>query len=594
MVDLFGEVFPEIVKHQARVTAIIADEEESFGRTLVKGIDQFKKLAAAARAAGTDTVAGADAFLLWESFGFPVDLTEIMAEEIGMRVDSPGFETALKEAQEKSRAGGKKSGGVTLLFEAEATAWLARADVPTTDDAPKYADGTNPRAAVRAILTSDGFVQSTEGVAGPFGLVLDRTSFYAESGGQVCDTGVVKTGNGSLAVDEVKVAAGFVLHSGARVEGVVRVGDECDVLVDYERRGKIAPNHTMTHVLNLALRAVLGGEVDQKGSLNDDEKLRFDFSHNKAMTADEIKRVEVMVREQIGLKLAVDTREVALAEAKAISGLRAVFGEVYPDPVRVVSVGPKIDDLLATPGNPEWKNYSIEFCGGTHLANTGDAGEFVLLSEEGTAKGIRRITGATKGAAAAALITAAEVAARVTACDSLSGAELEKEMATLKGVVDTAVMPAVQRAEVRDLMTAQIAKMSAALKAAAAVAKAAAVKAVGEQAEAAKAAGALYFVSRLGDGTDPAALKDAAAVAFKQGVACALFAADPVKGKAMCYVSVPPSVTGLDLKGWLDAACAPIEGKGGGGKGGTAQGQGNKLEGLAAAIAAAEKFAATA
>jgi alanyl-tRNA synthetase len=590
VVDLFGEVFPEIIKQQARVTEIIADEEESFGRTLLKGIEQFKKIAAATEG---NTVSGGDAFLLWESFGFPMDLTEIMADEIGMKLDGPGFEAALKEAQEKSRAGGKKSGGPSLLFEAEATAWLATNNVPTTEVGAKYNVKANPKATVRAILTMDGFVQSTEGKAGPFGLVLDKTSFYAESGGQCCDTGAIKTaGGGSMDVEDVKVAAGFVLHSGSAVDGVVKVGEVCDALVDYTRRNNIMPNHTLTHVLNFALRTVLGDGVDQKGSLVDDEKLRFDFSHNKAMSAEEVKKVEAIVREQIGRKLGVDTREVPLAKAKAISGLRAVFGEVYPDPVRVVSVGPKIDDLLATPAAEEWKTYSIEFCGGTHLANTGDAGEFVLLSEEGIAKGIRRITGATKGGALSALATAAEVAARVAACDALTGAALEKEMATLKGVVDTAVMPAVQRAEIRDVMATQGKKIAAAMKAAAAGAKAAAVKAVGEQAEATKAAGATYFVSQLGDGTDPAALKDAAAVAAKAGIACALFSADPVKGKAMCYISVPPAVAALDVKGWLDAACGPIEGKGGGGKGGTAQGQGNKLEGLAAAIAAAKAFAA--
>jgi alanyl-tRNA synthetase len=588
----FGEVFPEIVKHEKRVTEIIADEEESFGRTLVKGIEQFKKIAAKTKEGGSDTVSGSDAFLLWESFGFPNDLTEIMAEEIGMKVDMDGFEAAFKEAQEKSRAGGKKSGGPELLFEAEATAWLANNGVATTDDSHKYAPGTNPSATVKAILTLDGFKDSTEGVEGPIGIVLDRTSFYAESGGQVADVGSLKCGAGSLAVTDTKIAAGFVLHSGDGVEGVVKVGDACEALVDYDRRSNIAPNHTMTHVLNYALRTVLGDGVDQKGSLVDDEKLRFDFSHNKAMSPEEIEQVEAIVREQVSKKLAVDTREVPLAQAQAISGLRAVFGEVYPDPVRVVSVGPSIDELLAEPAKEDWKSYSIEFCGGTHLGNTGEADEFVLLSEEGIAKGIRRVVGATKGAAAAANATADEVEARVKACDGLSGAELEKEMAALKGVVDTAIMPATRRSVIRDAMTAKTKEMIAAAKAAKEEAKAAAVEAVGEKAEAAKSAGAAHFVARLSDGTDPAALKDAAAVAFKAGVACALFACDPVKGKAMCYVSVPPAVEGIDVKGWLDACCGPIGGKGGGGKGGTAQGQGNNTDGLDAAVAAAEAFAA--
>ena len=592
VVKHFGEVFPEIVKHEARVTDIIAEEEESFGRTLLKGIEQFKKIAAKAKEEGRDTVNGAECFLLWESFGFPNDLTELMAEEIGMKADSAGVEAAFKEAQEKSRAGGKKSGGPALLFEAEATAWLSNNAVPLTDDTHKYDVGANPTACVKAILTLDGFKQSTESVEGPVGIVLDRTSFYAESGGQVADTGSLKCASGTAAVSDVKVAAGYVLHVAETVEGVVVVGDACDALVDYERRRNVMPNHTMTHVLNYALRATLGDGVDQKGSLVDDEKLRFDFSHTKAMTVDQIKAVEAIVNEQVGKKLAVDAREVALAKAQEISGLRAVFGEVYPDPVRVVSVGPKIDDLLADPANEDWKRFSIEFCGGTHLANTSDAERFVVMSEEGTAKGIRRVTGATRGAAAAALAEAAAVAARVAACESLAGAALASEMAVLKEVVDTAAMPAVQRAEVRDALNAITKKQIAAAKKAAAAAKTAAVAAVGEAAEAAKASGASNFVLRLADGADAGALKDAAAVAFKAGVACALFSADPVKGKAMCYVSVPKEAGTVDVKGWLDACCGPIEGKGGGGKNGVAQGQGNKVDGLDAAVAAAKAFVA--
>ena len=214
------------------------------------------------------------------------------------------------------------------------------------------------------------------------------------------------------------------------------------------------------------------------------------------------------------------------------------------------------------------------------------------MSEEGTAKGIRRVTGATRGAATAALAEAAAVAARVAACESLAGAALAAEMAVLKEAVDTAAMPAVQRAEVRDALNAITKKQIAAAKAAAAEAKAAAVAAVGEKAEAAKASGATKFVLRLADGADAGALKDAAAVAFKAGVACALFSADPVKGKAMCYVSVPPAAGDVDVKGWLNACCGPIEGKGGGGKNGVAQGQGNKVDGLDAAVAAAEAFVA--
>ena len=592
VVKHFGTVFPEIVKQEERVTAIIAEEEESFGKTLLKGIDQFKKIAAKCADEGNNTIDGPSIFLLWESFGFPNDLVELMAEEIGMKCDTAGFEAAFKDAQEKSRAGGKKSTGPSLLFEAEATAWLQNNAVPVTNDAPKYDAGAPPRAVVKAVLTLDGFKESTVGVEGPVGIVLDTTSFYAESGGQVADSGSINTETGSVAVVDVKVAAGYVLHLAEAVVGVVSVGDTCEPLVEMNRRNNIAPNHTMTHVLNFALRAVLGEGVDQKGSLVDDEKLRFDFSHNKAMTVDQIKRVEDIVNDTVQKQLAVDTREVPLASATAISGLRAVFGEVYPDPVRVVSVGPSIDDLLASPANPDWKQFSIEFCGGTHLANTKDANAFVLLSEEGTAKGIRRVVGLTRGAATKALAEADAVATRVAKCSELTGAEFTAELAELKGVVDTAVMPFVKRDAIRESVNALARTQIAEAKASLAAAKAKAVAAVGEKALAAKTAGEDKFVMRLDDGADAGALKDAAAAAWKHGVACALFALDPVKGKALCYVSVPPTCTGLDVKQWLDACCEPIEGKGGGGKNGVAQGQGNKTDGLAAAIAAAEAFAA--
>ena len=308
-----------------------------------------------------------------------------------MKVDMDGFDAAFKEAQEKSRAGGKKTGGPQLLFEAEATAWLANNGVPTTDDSHKYAPGTNPSATVK-ILTLDGFKDSTEGVEGPIGLrarshLLLRRVRRAGGGRRLAQV----RGGSAARVTDTKIAAGFVLHSGGGVEGVVKVGDACEALVDYDR-SNIAPNHTMTHVLNYAHRAVLSDGVDQKGSLVDSEKRSLTFP-NKAIGPEEIERVEAIVREQVVEKLAVDTRESALAQAQAISGLRAV-DEVYPDPVRVVSVGPSIDELLAEPAKEDRKSYSIEFCGGTHLGNTGEAEEFVILSEEGIAKGIRRVVGA--------------------------------------------------------------------------------------------------------------------------------------------------------------------------------------------------------
>ncbi len=588
LIQQLGAVFPELVAKQTHITEIIADEEESFGRTLQKGIDQFGKVLAAAKQEGRTVISGPEAFLLWESYGFPNDLTELMAEENGFTLDNEGFAQAFAEAQEKSRAGGKKSGGVQLLFEAEATAWLQNNGVAITKDEEKYASGRPTlESTVTAIMSPSGFIKSTSDAEGPYGFFMDATTFYAESGGQVCDSGLITTPSGSMSVSDVKVAAAYVMHTGD-VSGTVSVGDAAKCAVDYDRRDNIMPNHTMTHVLNYALRKVMGDGVDQKGSLVDEEKLRFDFSHNKGATTKQIAEIEAIVNEQIKSKLAVDKREVALDKAMTINGLRAVFGEVYPDPVRVVSVGPSIDDLLANPSDDKWKNYSIEFCGGTHLASTDFAEQFVILEESGIAKGIRRITGATREGAKAALARAADVLALVKSCDSLSGEALDKQLGVLKNVVDTEVLPVIQREEIRAAVTSQVKRVLDAQKEAAAAAKAQAIVDVQEKTAATKSAGAKYFVATLADGTDAGAMKEAAAVAFAEGIACTLLA--NCKGKEFVYCSVPPDV-GIDVKGWLAASCGPLGGKGGGGKGGLAQGQGPNVDAVPDAVAAAEAFA---
>jgi len=588
LVKQLGDVFPELVAKQQHITEIIADEEESFGRTLQKGIEQFKKVVTAAQAEGRTVVTGAEAFLLWESFGFPADLTELMAEENGFTLDNAGFEQAFAEAQEKSRAAGKKSTGVELLFEAEATAWLQNNGVSPTNDSEKYAVGRPSHATtVKAILTPSGFVESTAAAEGPYGFVLESTTFYAESGGQVCDTGVISTATGSVAVADTKIAAGFVLHTG-EVTGEVKVGDAAKADVDYERREKIMPNHTMTHVLNYALRKVMGDGIDQKGSLVDDEKLRFDFSNNKPLTLEQIADVERIVNEQIQANYAVDKREVPLEKAMSINGLRAVFGEVYPDPVRVVSVGPTIDELLANPSNDAWMNHSIEFCGGTHLVSTDAAECFVVLEETGTAKGIRRMTGATRGAAKETTKFGQEIQAEVKACDNLSGDALDKELGRIRNLCDVSVMPVLIKEAIRADLATHSKRLLEAAKEAAAAAKQQALADVQAKAAATKSAGGKFFVATLADDTDANALREAAAHAFNEGIACTLLS--NCKGKEFIYVSVPPEVN-IDVKGWFAATSAPLGAKGGGGKNGVAQGQGPNVDAVSDAVAAAEAFA---
>jgi alanyl-tRNA synthetase len=440
VVTNFSDAFPELRVKQEAVRNVINDEEQSFLRTLDQGIKQFKKVVVQMEASGANVVPAKEAHRLFTSMGFPLDLTELMAAERGYSVDTAGFEVLMENERLLSSAAQKKgSGDVDLSMESEQTAWLQSSGVPITDSAGKYTWHHTPSAKVLAIYLgrggqTAGFVDTLEASnASTIGLVLSVTSFYYESGGQIYDTGVLTLSNGSVfAVESVQTYAGYVVHVGTFQSGSITVGDDLTLSVDYDRRALIAPNHTMTHVLNYALKSVLIGDstssaealqgmVDQKGSFVDADKLRFDFSWNGALSVSQIARVETIVNERIRAELPVYAEVVPLAEASQISALRCVFGERYPDPVRVISVGQSVQALIADPKNAAWNDLSIEFCGGTHLSNTKDAEDFVLYEESGIAKGIRRISGFTRAGARQARAVAADIIAKLTALESLPG-----------------------------------------------------------------------------------------------------------------------------------------------------------------------------
>jgi alanyl-tRNA synthetase len=338
-------------------------------------------------------VTGEKAFFLYDTLGFPIDLTELMATEAGMSLDMDGFNAEMEGQKQRSREARLAAKGLTgqrLELIAEQTAWLADEGIEVTDDSYKYDWDKPVDATVKAVFTSEGFLAvgdvAKEGDS--VGLVLDKTSFYAEAGGQDTDLGTISFEGGELFVNDVQTYGGYILHSGVVSKGSISIGSTVKCQVDYARRRDIAPNHSMTHVLNAALRNVLGDGCDQRGSQCNDEKLRFDFSYKTAMTVDELRDCENYVRDTIKNNLPVTAKLMPLADAKAVPGVRAMFGEVYPDPVRVVIVG---DDC------------SVEFCGGTHISNTAEAEAFVLTEETAVAKGIRRITALTRGAAAKAI-----------------------------------------------------------------------------------------------------------------------------------------------------------------------------------------------
>ncbi|ODV77334.1 alanyl-tRNA synthetase, cytoplasmic [Suhomyces tanzawaensis NRRL Y-17324] len=390
------EIFPEIVKGAQDLKEILNEEELSFAKTLDRGEKLFEQYAIIASKTPEQTLSGKDVWRLYDTYGFPVDLTRLMAEEAGLMIDEPGFEKAKEQSREASKATGNKDTATLVKLDVHSLSELdSNDDVPKTDDSYKYGL-ENIKANIVAIYDGSAFVSSISDSTKQYGILLDKSPFYAEQGGQEYDTGkLVIDGKAEFNVANVQVYAGYVLHTGSLTEGTLSVKDEVIAAYDELRRWPIRNNHTGTHVLNYALREVLGDSVDQKGSLVAPEKLRFDFSHKQALKPEELAKVENISNEYIKADKAVYSKEVSLAAAKEIYGLRAVFGETYPDPVRVVSIGAPVDELVANPKNEDWNKLSIEFCGGTHVAKTGEIKDLVVIEESGIAKGIRRIVAVT-------------------------------------------------------------------------------------------------------------------------------------------------------------------------------------------------------
>lgn len=302
------------------------------------------------------------------------------------------------------------------------------------------------------------------------GVIVDATPFYAESGGQTFDTGYLNVVDASasktdddedavapalatIAVTNVQSFAGFVLHVGTVERGTIRVGDSVRCEVDYDRRTDIAPNHTMTHALNYALRKVLGHTpekpVEQKGSFVAAERLRFDFSYNKGLTQEQLTEVDAIVTKTINAALPVYHDVVPLARARAVHSLCAVFGETYPDPVRVISIGVPVDRLVSDPENAEWGAYSVELCGGTHINHTSQAGAFAVIEETAIAKGIRRIVAVTRQAALDAMGAAEALRDDFGAARALPVEALSKAILDLTEKLNNAVIPAAAKLELR-------------------------------------------------------------------------------------------------------------------------------------------------
>jgi alanyl-tRNA synthetase len=376
VVEAMGHAFPELKRDPGGVAKTVREDEESFIRTLDRGIKLFQEAADRARSAGGKQITGKDAFKLHDTYGVYIDITEQMAHEVGLGVDRHGFELEMEEARRRARGARKK-----LVITA------VQGELPKTDDSPRYG-GLRTTAKVvgwvedNTVIRQGRLAQDHEA-----GLLLDRTCFYGEQGGQVGDEGMITTPSGTFEVADTQKLGDAVLHLGRVARGHLDCGQTAALEVSGIRADTMR-NHTATHLLNWALREVLGDKIEQRGSLVDPDKTRFDFVHDRPLTADEIARVERLVNERIYADLPVTPVTMPLAEASKLPGVRAVFGEKYPDPVRVLMIGPERPQDATV-------EHSVEFCGGTHLQHTGQAGPFKITSQEAVGKGVRRVIAVT-------------------------------------------------------------------------------------------------------------------------------------------------------------------------------------------------------
>ena len=413
------DAYPELKTKRDYVLKVIVLEEERFNATIDAGLGILSGIIETAKADGKSVISGEDAFKLYDTFGFPIDLTREIAEESGLSVDNDAFAALMDEQKRRARAArGNVSGWADsskeLLSGLSETEFVGYAENECT-------------AKLLAIITEDGRVEEIS--EGECSLVFDRTVFYGEGGGQVGDSGVITADGVALSVTDTKKTNGIYIHEVTVDSGVVRVGDSFKLAIDVERRDAIRRNHSACHLLQAALRSVLGTHVEQAGSYVDEKRVRFDFTHLQAMTAEEISKVEAIVNTSILVAEGCSTTVTDIKSAREM-GAMALFGEKYGDTVRVVKIG----------------GTSTELCGGTHVQNTGNIGLFKVISESSVAAGVRRIEGTT-GLGVLGLLaekeeliidTARELKAQNPATIAKKAQSLQSEMKEMRRELDSA------------------------------------------------------------------------------------------------------------------------------------------------------------
>ena len=549
LVRQMGTAYPELGRAQALIEETLKLEETRFKQTLDRGLrlldDELARLPE-----GAD-LPGEAAFKLYDTYGFPLDLTQDALREKGRAVETAGFDTAMAEQKAKARAAWAGSGETK-----DAAIWLDLAEQHGATEFLGY-DTEIAEGQILA-LVQDGAPIKQAGEGSQIQIVVNQTPFYGESGGQVGDTGLIKTETGAARVTDTKKTGGVFIHVAEVTLGTLSAGQGAQLSVDHDRRSTIRANHSATHLLHEALRRALGDHVAQRGSLNAPDRLRFDFSHTKALTAEEIAQVEAEVNDFIRQNTPVDTRIMTPDDARAL-GAQALFGEKYGDEVRVVSMG----QLPGSGKGNDGATYSLELCGGTHVGRTGDIGMFALTSETASAAGIRRIEALTGQAAMAEL------------------RRVDRELSEIAGILKAQAGEVVTKvralAEERKSLANEVAQLKRQLAMG------------GGSDDAPKEINGIKLIARRVDGVsgkELGPLVDEMKARLGSGAVVVLADAD---GKATVAAGVTPDltarVTAVEL---VQVATAALGGKGGGGRPDRAQGGAPSLDAADSAIAAIE------
>jgi alanyl-tRNA synthetase len=552
LVQQMGAAYPELLRAQPLITETLRLEEEGFRQTLGRGLTLLEEMVAGKGLKDHKTLDGSVAFVLYDTYGFPLDLTQDILRAQGMSVDMEGFDREMAEARARSRASWAGSGEA-----ATEASWFGLREELGATEFLGYETET-AEGVILAIVKGDE--RAAEAKAGEeVGIIVNQTPFYGESGGQVGDTGVIFSPNGGeLAVkDTLRKAGDLFVHLGTVTHGGLKVGDAVELRVDGERRRKLRANHSVTHLLHQALRHRLGGHVTQKGSLVAPDRLRFDFSHPRPLTQDDIAAIEAEVNDRIRHNEEVRTR--LLSPERAVEeGALALFGEKYGEEVRVVSMGSAADGAE--------RPYSVELCGGTHVRRTGDIGLFKVVNESSIASGVRRIEALTGAAAEAYLAEEEELLRQSAAALRTSPTELPGRLQRL--IEDN------RRLE-RELTEARRALASGGGK---------------NAGPAGKRIGDIAFDARVVDdvpGRELRSLADDLKKRIGSGVVAVVSRAE---GKAAIVVAVTPDLTDrVDAVELVRLGAEALGGKGGGGRPDMAQAGGPEAARAEAAVAAVEQ-----